>query len=116
MAKHPTPILPKHWFSFHRERPATIRVSPLVVETAALDVADVYARLRTRASGLRKGEARARLARSGPNVLARDRRPGFGVLLWRAVRNPLVILLAVLATTALATGDARAAAMMLSMI
>jgi Mg2+-importing ATPase len=116
MAKSPTPVLPKHWFSFHRERPATTRVSPLVVESAALDVADVYARLRTRASGLKKGEARARLARHGPNVLAKDRRPGFGILLWRAVRNPLVILLAVLATTSLATGDARAAAMMLSMI
>jgi Mg2+-importing ATPase len=37
-------------------------------------------------------------------------------LLWRAVRNPLVILLAVLAAVSFATGDARAAIMMLLMI
>ena len=116
MAKSPTPVLPKHWFSLHRERLATVHVSPLVVESAALDVAGVYTRLRTRASGLKKGEARARLAKYGPNALAKDRRPGVGLLLWRAVRNPLVILLAVLATTSLVTGDGRAAAMMLSMI
>jgi Mg2+-importing ATPase len=116
MAKTHAAVLPKRWLASHRERIGTIRVSPLVVEAAALDAADVHARLRTRASGLRKGEARARLARHGPNVLARDRRPGLALLLWRAVLNPLVILLAVLATISFATGDVRAAAMMLSMI
>jgi Mg2+-importing ATPase len=58
----------------------------------------------------------ARLAKHGANVLAKDRRPGLARLLWRAVLNPLVILLAVLATISFATGDVRAAAMMLSMI
>jgi Mg2+-importing ATPase len=76
----------------------------------------VYRRLETRPEGLTPEEASVRLAAHGPNVLAKDRRPGFGKLLWHAVCNPLVILLGVLATVSLATGDARAATMMVSMI
>src|ERR1035438_10380920 len=74
-----------------------MRVSREVVETVALDPAAVYARLRTRAEGLTSEEAAARLAEHGPNVLAKDARPGFWSLLWHGVRNPLVALLAVLA-------------------
>src|ERR1019366_8293254 len=43
-------------------------------------------------------------------------RAGFGKLLWRAMLNPLVILLGVLATISLATGDSPGAAVMASMI
>jgi len=93
-----------------------MRVSREVVETVALDPAAVYARLRTRAEGLTSEEAAARLAEHGPNVLAKDARPGFWSLLWHGVRNPLVALLAVLATVSFATGDARAGTMMLLMI
>ncbi len=76
----------------------------------------VYERLRTRPEGLTAEEASTRLAEHGPNVLAKDQRPGLGVLLWRAVLNPLVLLLAVLATVSFATGDARSAVMMTCMI
>jgi hypothetical protein len=69
-----------------------IRVAPLVLEAAALDAAAVYGRLATRAEGLTAAEAAARLSEHGPNVLARDQRPGFLRLLWRSVINPLVIL------------------------
>ena len=93
-----------------------MRVSREVVETVALDPAAVYARLRTRAEGLTSEEAAARLAEHGPNVLAKDARPGFWRLLWHGVRNPLVALLAVLATVSFATGDPRAGTMMLFMI
>jgi P-type Mg2+ transporter len=116
MAETHAAVLPKRWPAAHGQRTGTIRVSPLVVDAAVLDAAGVYKLLRTRATGLTKGEARARLARHGPNVLARDRRPGFLLLLWRALLNPLVILLAVLAIVSFATGDLRAAVMMLSMI
>jgi P-type Mg2+ transporter len=116
MAKIPVAVLPKRALVAHREGVATIRVSPLIVEVAALDAAGVYARLRTRAGGLSADEARARLAEHGPNVFPKDRPPGLGKLLWRAVLNPLVILLAVLATISLMTGDERSAAVMLSMI
>ena len=87
-----------------------------MLQTAALDPAAVFARLSTRPAGLTAGQAAARLAEHGPNVLPRDERPGIARLLWRSVRNPLVLLLAVLATISIATGDPRAATMMVLMI
>ena len=95
---------------------ATIRVAPIVAESAFMDAAHVYARLGTRLEGLSAADATARLAQYGPNVLARDRPPGFGKLLWRSVLNPLVLLLSALASISVATGDLRAAVMMVSMI
>jgi P-type Mg2+ transporter len=112
----PTAILPKNLFaSIRREKPQ-IRVSQIVIESAALDAASVYARLGTRPQGLTTEEAEARLSEHGPNVLAKDQRPGIGKLLWHAVLNPLVILLAVLAAISFATGDARAGVVMSLMI
>lgn len=48
-------VLPKRVLAGH-ERPA-IRVAPLLLEAAALDAAGVYARLETRAEGLRAAQA-----------------------------------------------------------
>jgi Mg2+-importing ATPase len=112
----PTAILPKNLFtSIRREKPQ-IQVSRIVVESAAMDAAGVYARLLTRPEGLTTEEAAERLAEHGPNVLARDQRAGIGRLLWHAVLNPLVVLLAVLASVSFATGDARAGIVMSLMI
>jgi Mg2+-importing ATPase len=108
-------IFPKRLLAKSHEKPS-IRVSRAVAETAKIDAAEVYAHLATRAEGLTAEEADARLAEHGHNVLAKDERPGLFRLLWRAVLNPLVILLAVLASVSLATGDPRAATMMLLMI
>jgi Mg2+-importing ATPase len=112
----PTAILPKNLFAGIRREKPQIRVSRIVVESAALDAAGVYARLGTRPQGLTAEEAEARLAEHGPNVLAKDQRPGIGKLLWHAVLNPLVILLAVLAAISFATGDDRAGVVMSLMI
>ena len=112
----PSAVLPKSVLAVNRQKAAAIRVSPLVVESAAMDTAGLYAKLNTRAEGLTDSEAATRLAEYGPNVLAKDERAGFGKLLWRAMLNPLVILLAVLATISLATGDLPGAAVMASMI
>lgn len=109
-------ILPKHLFTAIRREKPKIAVSPILVESAALDAAGVLARLATRPEGLTAEEAAARLAEHGPNVLAKDQRPGIGKLLWHAAINPLVILLAVLATVSFATGDARAGIVMSLMI
>jgi Mg2+-importing ATPase len=107
--------LPKRLFTGHHDR-AAIKVAPLLIETAGLAAAAVHARLATRAEGLTSAEAAALLATHGKNVLARDERPGLATLLWRAVLNPLVILLAVLAIVSFATGDARAGTVMVMMI
>jgi len=81
-----------------------------------MDAAHVYAKLNTRPEGLTGVEAQERFERCGPNVLAKDQRAGVLKLLWRAVLNPLVLLLAGLATISFATGDFRSAVVMLSMI
>ena len=112
----PTAILPRNLFAGIRREKAQIRVSPIVIESAAMDAAGVYARLGTRPQGLTAEEAEARLSEHGPNVLAKDQRPGIARLLWHAVLNPLVILLAVLAAVSFATGDARAGVVMSLMI
>lgn len=109
-------FLPKHLFAAIRREKPQIQVSKIVVESAALDAAGVYACIGTRPAGLTADEASARLAQYGPNVLAQDQQAGLAKLLWHAAINPLVILLAVLATISFATGDARAGIMMAVMI
>ena len=111
-----TSVLPKRLLASGQHRLPTIRVSPMVLESATMDAAHVYARLSTRAEGLTVAEAKARLEQFGPNVLAKDRRAGIGKLLWRSMLNPLVLLLAALATISFATGDLRAGLMMVFMI
>jgi Mg2+-importing ATPase len=108
-------VLPKTVLSKSHQK-QSLRVSKAVVDAAALDVAGVYAQQTSRPEGLTADEASARLAQYGENVLAKDRQPGFFLLLWHALRDPLVVLLAVLAAVSLVTGDGRSAAMMLSMI
>ena len=108
-------VLPKRALT-GKQHEAAIRVSAILLEVATAEPAAVYARLATRAEGLTSAEAAAQLAAHGPNVLARDQRPSLAKLLWRAVLNPLVILLAVLATVSFATADPRAGSMMLLMI
>jgi Mg2+-importing ATPase len=115
-AKILSTVLPHRLLASGQHRIPTIRVSPIVVECAAMDAAHVYARLNSRPEGLTGLEARERLEQYGPNVLAKDQRAGVGKLLWGALLNPLVLLLAALATISLATGDLRSAVVMLSMI
>ncbi|MCX5744854.1 MAG: cation-transporting P-type ATPase, partial [Proteobacteria bacterium] len=109
-------ILPKTVLAARPVDRSKIRVSPLLVETAALEPAVVFERLATRPDGLTADEAATRLAQHGPNVLVHDRRPNVTTLLGRALINPLVILLAVLAIVSFATGDPRAGTMMVLMI
>jgi P-type Mg2+ transporter len=108
----PLTVLPKHLLAAITHETRQAEVSPNLVELAAMDAADVYTRLATRPEGLPTDEATARLARYSPKVLAKDQRAGVGKLLWHAVLNPLVVLLAVLATVSFATGDPRAGGMM----
>jgi Mg2+-importing ATPase len=109
-------VIPKHLFrAIQREKPQ-VAISQTVAEASAIDAAGLLARLATRREGLTAGEVAARLIEYGPNVLAKDQRPGLASLIWHATINPLVILLAVLASISFATGDARAGIMMSLMI
>ncbi len=67
-------------------------------------------------AGLTEAEALQRLETYGPNEIAAHRPDPWGLRLFHALRNPLVILLATLAVVSLVTGDARAATVMTLMI
>ena len=115
MSQIPSAIVPKKLL----DRPLakhTIQASPLLIESARMDAAAVYARLKTRPTGLTAAEVETRIAEHGPNVLQKHKRPSLLKLLWHAATNPLVILLAVLSTISFATGDVRAGGMMVAMI
>jgi Mg2+-importing ATPase len=107
--------LPKTLFAKdHGKRPG--RAARVLLDSARLDVAGAYAHFGTRIQGLTREEAETRLGEGGQNVLTRDRKPGLVLLFWRAIQNPLVLLLSALAAISFATGDARAGLMMLLMI
>jgi Mg2+-importing ATPase len=87
-----------------------------LASAAALDQPALFAQLATQSGGLSAASAAARLLEHGPNVLAKDHSPGLWKLLLRALGNPLVVLLAALATVSFVTGDSRAGSVMLGMI
>ena len=89
--------------------PDDIHVAPLLAEVATLPVDAVYAQLDTAASGLSPDEANRRLTVFGANEMAGRGADGWAARLWRAVRNPLVLLLASLGVVSALTGDVRAA-------
>ena len=81
--------------------------SEAIREAAVAEVSAVLEKLRTTPAGLSDAEAEARLEQSGPNEVAQEEKHGWLRRLWVAARNPLVILLAVIAIITFATaGDA----------
>ena len=116
MSLVPSAILPKGLFAAIRREKPVIRVSPLVIECALLSPPQVCEHLNTRTEGITSDEAVLRIEEYGPNAIAKDHRVGVFQLLWHAVLNPLVILLAVLATLSFATGDPGGGTMMCLMI
>src|SRR4051794_21443580 len=95
---------------------SSIHFAPVLAEMAPLEVSEVYGRMKTRPEGLSAAEAAQRLIDAGPNVVAAGPDRGWPGRLLTAARNPLVILLAVLAAISFATGDARAGTVMTLMV
>jgi len=96
--------------------PTDSKVTNLLSESAAKDAAEVLQGLNTAANGLTEIEAAQRLEQYGPNEVGQEKKHEWLHRLWTAVRNPLVILLTVLATISYATGDVRAGTVMLLMV
>src|SRR5512138_2776585 len=92
------------------------RTAELVRDAATKDAAEIFQRLGTSPNGLSEGEAAERLDAFGPNEVAQETRHGWLQRLWLAARNPLVILLTLLATLSFATGALRAGTVMLLMV
>ena len=88
----------------------------LVRDAATHDIAEIFQRLNTSPAGLTEEEAAERLEVFGPNEVGQEKKHEWLHRLWTAVRNPLVILLTVLATISYVTGDMRAGTVMLLMV
>ena len=84
-------------------KPNGQRDADLVRDAATHDVAEVLRRLNTSPNGLKEEEAAERLEVFGPNEVAQEKKHGWLWRLWVAARNPLVILLAIIATVTFAT-------------
>jgi Mg2+-importing ATPase len=93
-----------------------IRVSTTVLDAAAKEGDALLQSLRTAPEGLTQTEAEERARTSGPNEVAQERRRGWFIRLLIILRNPLVILLAILSSISFATGDARAGSVMAGMV
>ena len=78
-----------------RNRPA--QQSPQLEQAAYKSVDEVLEMLGTSAAGLNEDEAAARLEEYGPNQVAHEEKEGWLHRLYVSARNPLVILLTVLA-------------------
>jgi Mg2+-importing ATPase len=108
-------ILPKRLVQPGRAAVAA-GITARISEAAAADVETLYAAQGTSAAGLTQGEAEARLEKHGQNAVAQEEGHSWRDLLLMAVLNPLVILLSLLAILSAATGDLRAAIVMLLMV
>jgi len=79
--------------------------SNAVHDAAMQEISAVLQQLNTSPTGLSVTEAAARLEQYGFNEVAQEKQHGWLLRLWVAVRNPLVILLAVIATITFATAS-----------
>ena len=109
-------MLPRNLPSGTKRPSPGIQVSPLLIELAQCEPPTALERLHSSLAGLSDEEAASRLEQHGPNTVATDEQHGRLRLFLHACLNPLVLLLAALAAISLATGDARAAAVMSVMI
>jgi Mg2+-importing ATPase len=94
----------------------TIRVSQELIEASRADTRANLDRLHTRLEGLTEDEVETSRAAHGMNEVAVEIQHGWFWRLLGTMRNPLVVLLAVLATLSFVTGDVRAGSVMCLMV
>jgi Mg2+-importing ATPase len=92
------------------------RTAELVQTSATKDVAEIFQRLKTSPNGLSEEETAERLEVFGPNEVDYEKKEGWLRRLYNSARNPLVILLTLLASVSFATGDFRAGTVMMLMV
>src|SRR5258708_15517802 len=91
----------------HSRNGVAIHASEKLAEAGRREIAEVLGSLQSSERGLATAVAAQRLAEIGPNAVAQEKAHGAWRRLLRTARNPLVILLAILATISFSTGDPR---------
>ena len=92
------------------------RTPELVRDAASKDIEELFERLKTSPAGLSEEDAAERLEVFGPNEVAQEAKHTWLSRLWTATRNPLVILLTVLAILSYATSDFAGGTVMMLMV
>ena len=87
--------------------PTNARVGDGVHEAASKETVELLQSLGSSPSGLTEEEAARRLEEHGPNEVAREKQQNWVQRLYVAARNPLVILLTILAVLTFATAQTR---------
>jgi len=80
-----------------KRKASAARIPSRLAEAARMETAEALRLLETSSDGLTETVACERLEKFGPNEVSREQRHDWLVRFWHAVRNPLVILLSVLA-------------------
>jgi Mg2+-importing ATPase len=110
------PLLPSGPSSSKNAKGKNIQVSAAILDAARKSADEVLRDLRTALGGLTQAEAEERARTAGTNEVAQEKPQSWVVRLLKIVRNPLVILLAILSGISFATGDARAGVVMALMV
>ncbi len=93
-----------------------LRVSKKLIESARAEPGLVLTRLDTNENGLTEAQVETRLKQFGPNAVAREKSLTAFARLWENIKNPLVILLSVLAVVSYLTADLRSAIVIGAMV
>ena len=115
MKRLPYPILPKR-FGLVKKTFTDTGVIKQLAEAAKTDVNLILQQLETNLNGLSQEQAEERIEKYGHNVVVQEKRHTNIRLLARALVNPLVILLSLLAIVSALTGDYRASFVMVLMV
>ena len=97
-------------------QPTEMQISDQLVRLARVDADKGLSALESGVDGLSTAEAALRLKKFGPNEIAQEKKKNVLVRLLDNVKNPLVILLTVLAAVSFATGDMRATIVIMVMV
>ncbi|MGE5624116.1 MAG: magnesium-translocating P-type ATPase [Bacillota bacterium] len=88
-----------------RNEQAGARLSARLVQVSGMSADECFDEFRTSIQGLEEADAQSRLEEVGPNTVAREVKHGFFYELFVRLANPLNVLLIVLTTISIATGD-----------
>ncbi len=103
-----------HQRDFNHDNGASI--SKKLVDSAHAEIAAVLDQLNTSLNGLSQNEIETRLEKYGPNEIAKEKRRFWLLRLWENVKNPLVILMAILGIIMFLTQDTTGAIIIFFMI
>ena len=88
-----------------KRKTPNVRMASRLADAARMEAAEALNLLGASMEGLTEEAAAERLEQSGPNEVSSEKRHGWSTRLYHAVRNPLVILLTVLAVISFSTAQ-----------